>query len=414
MKKFWFKSAKLKLVLQTVSTVMLALILIGGGGAGGYYLRDLKAQEDAKLQADSGAVAGVDLSNFWQAWRIMDEKFYGGTDLTKQTDGAIAGMVSNLGDLYTNYLPPAQNKIFKADLSGHFGGIGAELEMRGGVITVVAPLQGTPAEAIGIKPLDVIYKINDQLTKGMNFNDAVNMIRGEAGTTVKLNIIRDGVEKPFDLTITRAMIELKSVVTEDLGSYSYIKVNQFYEDSGRLFRQYLEAAVKADKKGVVIDLRNDPGGLLEQAVAMIGMVLPDHPVSDNQDFKDRVAVKEKVKNGTVSSTKTVTTSVAPTMPLVVLVNNGSASASEIFAGAMQDYGRAKIVGNISFGKGSVQDLTDLSNGGSLKVTIAHWLTPLGSEINGVGIKPDVDVSLGKDEKMSSNDTQVKKALEQLP
>lgn len=394
-----------RLTLITV-LVLCQVLLLGGTAATAY-----KAGEQ---KAANGGDRSVNLSTFWQAWDLLDGKFYGETNDEKRLEGAISGMVAGLEDPYTVYLPPAEDDLFRADLQGSFGGIGAELEMRNQLLTIVAPLQGTPAEKAGLVAGDVIFKIDDKETATLNVTEAVGYIRGDKGTKVKLTIVRAGKEAPFEVELERDTIVVKSVVAEQIGTdqaIAYIKVNKFGDDTTDLLKAAFQDA--ATKKGIILDLRNNPGGYLYSAVEAIGMVIPTTITSDNADLRNRVALKERTKDGEEKAERATNRAIVPEVPLVVLINGGSASASEIFAGAMKDYGRAKLVGELSFGKGSVQDLVDLKNGGSIKVTIAHWLTPTGTEINGKGIEPDVKVVLPEDVSPSKDDVQVQEALKLL-
>lgn len=391
----------------------IVLLLIAGAGSTGYLI-GLK-------KGTGGIPKGISqedfakMSNFWDAWSILDTNFYGELDTTKRIDGAISGMTAGLGDPFTNYLPPKANKQFKSSIQGSFVGIGAELELKNGLITVIAPLADSPAEKADLRTGDVILKIDGQDAASMNFTDAIDSIRGEKGTIVTLTIARTGVDKNFEMKITRDTIVIKSVTQQDIadGQISYIKMNMFGLDTTDLYKGFLQKAVSENKKGIVLDLRNNPGGLLNSAVEEIGMVLPATIESDNEFLKDRIGVREKYKDRPESKLPSLSEPIADKIPLVILVNGGSASASEIFAGAMKDYNRAKLVGEKTFGKGSVQNVEDLSNGGSIKVTVAHWLTPLGSEIHGKGIEPDFTVALPEGAKPTADDAQVKKALELL-
>lgn len=369
--------------------------------------------------ADSVNVAESTPSNFglfWQAWNIVNDDFYGPKDDTKRIDGAIGGMVASLGDPHTVYLPPDQSKMFQDDLDGNFGGIGAVLSVKNGELTVVSALDGTPAQKAGLQGQDVITEIDGKKTGELSFNDAVEKIRGEKGETVKLTIVRSGVADPFVVPIKRDTIVVKSVETSTIGTNNetaYIKVNQFGEDTTGLLKSAFTDAKNSNKKGIVLDLRNNPGGYLESAISTIGMIIPNSPASSEQNLKDRIAVLERDKSGGEQKHKASGEAIIPEMPMVVLVDSGSASASEIVAGALKDYKRATIVGVTTYGKGSVQELHDLSNGGTVKVTVAKWFTPLGVGIDGKGITPDVIVKLPDQVVSSKSDIQVQKALEIL-
>ncbi|HSI20885.1 MAG TPA: S41 family peptidase [Verrucomicrobiae bacterium] len=386
------------------AAVLVCALLVAGGVGVGYVL----GQRQSVAAGDK-----ADLGTFWKAWGIIDKKFFGDTSTEKRLEGAISGMVAGLGDPYTTYLEPKQNKVFQEDLQGSFGGIGSELSVKSGQLVIMSVLDDTPSSRAGLRANDVIISIDGAETADMSFVDAIDKIRGDEGSTVKLSIGREGEEKALAIDVIRDVIVVKSVITDKLGTnkdIGYIKVNQFGQDTSQAFRQALVDA--KDSKGVVIDLRNNPGGYLNASLQMIGMVLPQTPTKDDAVLGRRVGVTEKDKDGDkeLPAGRDI---ILDTMPLVILVNEGSASASEIFAGAMKDYARAKVIGVKTFGKGSVQELQELGNGGSIKVTVAKWYTPLGTGIDGTGIEPDMVVELPEDVTASKDDVQVKKALEIL-
>ncbi|CAN5158312.1 S41 family peptidase [soil metagenome] len=394
-----------------VALLVVVLLLVSGAGFTGYQLGTHNAGGAVTVSGDRPSLA-----TFWEAWNTLDKRFYGDTSSEKRMEGAISGMVAGLGDPYTTYLAPKQDDLFRSGLEGSFGGIGAELEVISELLTVVTPLQGTPAEKAGLLAGDIIIKIDGTETKTLSFLDAIDKIRGEKGTNVTLTVVRTGKDEAIDIVVTRDTITVKSVSSQNIGTndeIAYIKLNQFGADTSKLFGEALQKAVDDKKKGVVVDLRNNPGGFLDSAITTIGFVLPEEITSDNEFLKARTAVRETYKNKPDSRQVATNAPIAPTIPMVVLVNGGSASASEIFSGAMKDYGRATLIGQKTFGKGSVQDLVDLENGGSIKVTIAHWLTPLGTEINKKGVLPDKEVTLAEGEKISAQDSQVAAALAQL-
>lgn len=399
--------------LRTVQIVLGALILFAGGSIGGYAFAKSQQKKDSGVPAEH---SGVSLSSFWNAWDVLDSNFFGDLDNTKQVDGAISGMVASLGDPYTLYLDPKQDKIFRSDLEGSFSGIGTELVMKDGSLTVDSVLEGSPAQKAGVLPKDIILEIDGQKVAGMQFVDAIDKIRGPQGSTVSLTLLRADHDGNVKVTITRDTITVKSISTDTLGDQKdvgYIKINQFGQDTTTLVEAALKQAAKDNRKGLLIDLRNNPGGYLNSAADIIGMLLPDTVSSTEQKLKDRVAVLERDKKGNETPTKATTAAILPTVPIVVLVNANSASASEIFAGAMKDYKRATVLGVKTFGKGSVQNLIKLDNGGSIKVTIAKWFTPLGNGIDKKGVDPDVVVELPQGVTPSTSDVQVQKALQLL-
>jgi carboxyl-terminal processing protease len=402
--------------LKALAAALAVLLAMGSTGYVGYTLGQKHPSGGLSSSVPSDISTKADFSYFWKSWQIVNDKFFGTVDDTKRLNGAISGMVAGLGDPYTVYLAPSDNAIFQSSLKGEFDGIGAELTMKDNYVTVVSPLPGSPAEKAGIKAQDIITKVDDKKTADYTFNDVVNLIRGPKGTTVTLTIVRANVDKPLTITVTRDTIVIKSVSSDSVGAnkeYAYIKINEFGADTVDGVRTAMQTAVTQNKKGMIIDLRSNPGGYLDAAVQIIGMVIPNSVTSDKQPLKDRVAVITKDKQGGSTETRATNAAIADKLPLVVLVNGGSASASEIFSGAMKDYGRAKLVGTQTFGKGSVQDLVNLGNGGSIKVTVAKWFTPLDNGIDGKGITPDYIVDLPDGTTPSTSDAQMAKALDVL-
>lgn len=405
---------------RILASVLSVILLLSAGGVIGYqYGRYQTFRPPLGITGatnTSGSNDGANFGIFWQAWNAVDANFDGNTDPTKRLDGAIGGMVAGLGDQFTTYLPPTQNKLFASQLAGSFGGIGAELNVVSGALVVVAPLDGSPASKAGLKAQDVILKIDGTAAGSLSFDDAVNKIRGPKDSTVVLNILRAGVDKPFDVPVIRDTVTIKSVTTDKVGpqgEIAYIKVNEFGADTTGLFQTALQDVKNSTAKGLIIDLRDNPGGYLQGAADDIGAMLPETINSDKPLLAKRIAVQERFKDGHEQDDPAGLTSIVPTLPTVILVNGGSASASEIFSGAMRDYGRAKLVGTKTFGKGSAQDLFPLSNGGSVKITIAKWFTPLGIGIDGTGLQPDYTVTLPDSTQTSTSDAQVQKALEVL-
>lgn len=404
--------------LRALFVFSFLLILVAGSSSFGYILGQHNQLIPAVLKntTPTGGANQVDFSLFWNAWNLVDQNFYGDTTKTnKRVDGAISGMVSGLNDPYTLYLPPSEDQLFRTQIQGNFGGIGAELTVKNSLLTVVAALAGTPADKAGLHGQDVIIQIDGKKAADYTFDEAITHIRGEKGSTVVLQIARPGQEKPLTFNIVRDTITVKSVDSSDLGAdkqYAYIKVNQFGDDTETAFSDALKAAVANKKKGIIIDLRNNPGGLVKAVTDMIGFVIPAKPIGDPV-LQSRVALIERDKKGAEHQEESSTDPIADQTPMVILVNEGSASASEIFAGAMKDYKRAMVVGVKTFGKGSVQNLFGLPNGGSVKITVAKWFTPLGTGIDGTGITPDVVVELPENTSVSTSDPQAAKALELL-
>ncbi len=316
--------------------------------------------------------------------------------------GALKGFVAGVGDPYTVLLDPETAKEFDQQISGEFEGIGAEIAIKDGIVTVVAPLPDTPADKAGLLAGDKIYAVDGTEVIGMSLDKVVRMIRGPKGTEVTLLIVR-GDDEAKELIIARGVIELKSVKWSFRpDGLAYIELNSFNGDTTDLFNQAAAEIVAKKPKGIILDLRNNPGGLLDTAIDICSFWLDSE-----------VAVIERFGDGRETEYKTENKSPLKGFPTVVLINKGSASGSEILAGAFQDYGIATTVGEQSFGKGSVQVLKKLPDGSSIKVTIAKWLTPKGTSINDQGIAPDVAVEITKEDFDNKKDPQLDKAVELL-
>ncbi len=366
----------------------------------------------------------IDFSEFWDVWNRLSRSWIdrASMDPQKMVWGAITGMVNSLGDPYTTYLPPKDNKDFKDQLGGSFQGIGAELGLKDGHIVVIAPLKGNPAEKAGILAGDAILKVDGADTSNWSVNDAVAKIRGPGGTTVKLTILHDGAAKTVDISIVRSTIIVPSVtswvksvraITEISGTPSfqtlsakgetiaYIHLSQFGDTSNSDWdKAVTDMLASGSVKGLVFDLRNNPGGYLDGAVYI------------SSDFiKSGTVVSQVNSDGTRQDYPVVRRGRLLDIPVVVLINKGSASAAEITAGALRDYKRATIVGETSFGKGTVQTPEDLSDGSSVHITTGRWLLPNGDSIAKKGITPDVAVAW--DGLSASADAQLAKAVELL-
>ncbi len=356
----------------------------------------------------------LDFSLFWDAYNKLQQYFVDPSKIDNQkiTYGAISGMTSSLGDPYTSFFDPEQAKRFEQDLSGSFSGIGAEIGVRKGAITIVAPLKSTPAEKAGLKSGDIITKINNEDTTNMTSDEAVNLIRGERGTTVTLTIYREDWGETKDIIITRDTIVVPSMALSILAStgeaggkddnVAYIQIFQFDENLGSDFKKAATQILQSNAKKIVLDLRDNPGGYLEMAQNVAGWFLKTGEVVTTEDYGDNREsdIYYAQGNGSLSD-----------YPTVVLINEGSASASEILAGALRDNRSVKLVGQKSFGKGSVQEVINLSDGSFLKITIAKWLTPKGASISEVGLTPDVKVEITEKDIEAQKDPQLNKALE---
>ncbi|MDA1038371.1 MAG: S41 family peptidase [bacterium] len=320
----------------------------------------------------------VDFRLFWETWNHLKDSYYRQPVSDKDLFyGALKGLVAGVEDPYSVFFDPEETQIFTQELEGSFGGVGMEIGIREDQLQVIAPLPGTPAEAAGLRTGDKIFAIDGEDTVGMSVGEAVFLIRGEKGTTVVLTISHNGFATVEDVAVVRDKIQIDSVKMEIEDGVAVISIATFNEDAISLFGEAVQEVLTKDVKGIILDLRNDPGGLLEAAMEISSEWANGRPV-----------VIQRVK-GVEHAYKGSGVPRLSGIPTVVLVNGGSASASEIVAGALQDYDLATIVGEVTFGKGSVQDYQLLSDKSSVKITIAEWLTPNGNSIHENGIQPDI-------------------------
>jgi len=343
----------------------------------------------------------VDFSLFWEVFNKIEEKYPGEINRQNLVYGAIKGMVAALADPYSSFFAPGEFKEFLEDLTGQFEGIGIEISQKQNKFLIVAPLDGSPAQKAGLKAGDEILKIDGVETSLMTFEEVISKIRGKKGTEVTLTILRQGWGTPRDFTIKRGVIKVESVSYQLLeGRIGYLKISQFGDDTIPLLKKYLKTIEKDKPAGIILDLRNNPGGYLDGAVDVASVFLP----------AGKVVVIEQDKSGERDEKKTTLSPSLQNYKVVVLINKGSASGAEIVAGALKDWERATLVGEITFGKGSVQELEQLPNNAALRLTIAKWLTPKGTEINGAGIAPDVAVA---ETEVAGQDPQLDKAKQLL-
>ncbi|MBI2042565.1 MAG: S41 family peptidase [Candidatus Nealsonbacteria bacterium] len=391
---------------RKVIVIFLAAAILSSFGVGFYFgkMRIPATPPEGVLNAELGKPDGVDFSLFWQAWRVLEENYVDKDqiDYQQMIFGAVSGMINSVGDPYTLYMPPEDTKIFKEDVSGAFQGVGMEIGIRDNQLTVIAPLEGTPADRAGLRAGDKIAAINGTSTQGMSTDKAVKLIRGPRGSEVVLTIFRDGWKKTTDFTIIRDVIEIPSIkleIKED--RIAYLKLYQFSEAARSSFKESAVDIINSKADRIVLDLRNNPGGYLEVAQYIAGWFLQEGELVAIEDFGQNIEDKEYRANGPSNLLD---------YPLVILINKGSASASEILAGALKDNRSVRLVGEQSFGKGSVQTLEDLDKG-SLKVTVARWRTPNGTLINGTGLTPDVEVGLTDEDFENDLDPQLDRAIE---
>ncbi len=347
----------------------------------------------------------VDFALFWKVWEILKEKFVDQSklDAKQMLYGAIDGMLASTGDPYTTFFDPKEKEDFQEDMTGNFEGIGAEMAIKDEILTIVSPLEGTPAERVGLLPGDKILKIDDEPTTNMDVEEAVRRIRGPKGTSVTLNIYHEGDEEPKDIVVPREVIHVKSLRFEmKEGDIAYIRLNRFGDETADEFERAVRSAVGAKAQGLVIDLRNNPGGLLTSAVDIASFLLPEKSV----------VVIEENGRGDRKELKTHSGDIFSELPTSVIINGGSASASEILAGALRENrDNVRLIGEQSFGKGSVQELVSVTRDTAVKITVAKWLTPKGNQINKIGIAPDDKVSVTREQVTNKEDPQLQKAIE---
>ncbi len=352
----------------------------------------------------NGFSEDVDFALFWETWDELKESYIDSSDITDKQlfYGALRGMVAAVGDPYTVFMEPKVAHEFSDDLAGTFEGIGAEIGIKQDILTIIAPLPDMPAEKAGLMAGDKVFAIDEESTVGISIDEAVSKIRGEKGTEVLLSIAREGEEGLLEIGIKRGKIIVKSIKTELLEDDIFvIKVSNFNNDTEMLFSEAVREAIDKEAKGIILDLRNNPGGYLETAIEMASEWVEDGLIVVEQ-FSDEESKNEHLARGRAR---------LQDFPTVVLVNRGSASASEIVSGALQDHEEALIVGETTFGKGSVQTVAKFQDGSSLKVTIAKWLTPNGTSINDEGVEPDLVVGYTLEDYQAGLDPQRDIAIE---
>lgn len=350
----------------------------------------------------------ADFSPFWKVWNEMNEKYPSASKISDQARvyGAISGLVSSLNDPYSVFFTPEETKSFEEEIAGNFDGIGMEVGMKDKILTVIAPLKDTPAYRADIKSGDKILKIDKKVTSGLTIEEAIKLIRGTKGTAVTLTIFREGNKEPKEIKIIRDTINIPTLDTElRKDGIFVVKLYSFSANSANLFRDAMKKFVESGSDKLLLDLRGNPGGYLDAAVDMASWFLKGGQTIVMEDYggnKDQEIFRSKGYD--IFNDK---------LKFVVLIDGGSASASEILAGAMQDNKRAKIVGSQSFGKGSVQQVIDITSDTILKITVAKWLTPNGTSISEKGLTPDYPVEITKKDLEDKKDSQMNKAVDLL-
>ena len=352
--------------------------------------------------------APADFSQFWKAWNIINEKYiptkHKAVSNQEKVWGAISGLANSLGDPYTYFLPPQEKSLFEQDVSGSFGGVGMQIGMKDGLITVIAPLKGSPAERAGIKKGDKVMNIDNATTTEMTIDKALYLIRGEIGKSVKLTLAREGTEGFFDVSVVREAIQVPTIDTEKRDDVFIIRLYGFPATGADLFKGALRDFAQSGADKLILDLRGNPGGYLEVAVDMASWFLPEGKTIVSEEEKDGLGQVWRSKGYNVFGDN---------FHFVILVDGGSASAAEILAGALEQHGIATLVGMKTFGKGSVQELVPITTDTSLKITIARWITPNGTNLSDGGLEPEVKVDFTKEDAEKGRDPQLDKAIEVL-
>jgi carboxyl-terminal processing protease len=403
----------LKITLIVLAIVFLAVASFSGGFVVGHWLpQTIRPSQQAVVPSPSTeqqSATPTDLQTlfkpFWEAWNIVHEQYVDQpVNDVALMQGAIRGMMEALGDRHSSYMDPQTFEQANQELSGEYEGIGAYVDTTTDYLTVISPMPGSPAERAGLQAGDRIIAIDGEDMTGVDPELARRKVLGPAGTTVRLTVQREGEEKPLEITITREHIIVKSVNGKMLDhGIAYIQLVTFGDKTSQELKQTLTELLAQNPKGLILDLRNNGGGYLNTAVDVASQFLSSGVVLYEQYGDGRKIAYDVVPGG-----------LATDIPMVVLINEGSASASEIVAGALQDYGRAKLVGVTSYGKGSVQNWVPLSdNQGAVRVTIAKWLTPKERTIHGKGLTPDVVVEMTKEDYQAKRDPQLDKAVEVL-
>ena len=385
-------------LVKVFSLAIAAVVLFGSGlviGRG-----DVSFGGPKPLPSNAGLTTRLDYSSVNELYQILKNRYDGKLTNAQLVDGLKTGLVEATGDPYTEYFNPKEAKAFNDELNGSFTGIGAELGTNADKnIVIVSPLSGYPADKAGLKPKDIIAVINGKSTEGISLTQAVRLIRGPAGTEVKLTILR-GSER-LDLKIIRAQITFPSVEYSIEGDVGYLKVSQFNSTTVQLATKAAQQFKNKGVKGIILDLRSNPGGYLQGSIDIAGLWLD----------KGQVVVQERRGSTVVGTDYAKGNNLLKGLPTAVLINEGSASASEITAGALRDNKAATLVGTKTFGKGSIQQVEKLPDGSELKVTIARWYTPKGVNIDKQGIKPDITVTLSDEDVKTERDPQKDKAFQ---
>lgn len=400
-------------IQQKISRISLyVLVLCGVFYAGSLYgkssIPSIEKVYGVENKNSPDSLTSVDFEPFWKVWNEIDEKSPDAKNIDSQARvyGAVKGLMSSLNDPYSVFFTPEESKMFNDTIAGEFGGVGMEVGIKDKILTVIAPLKDTPAYKANIKSGDKILKINNVETNDMTIDKAISLIRGQKGTSVTLNIYHEGDKKPQDVTIIRDTIVTPTIdsVMRDDGVY-VISVYNFSANVAQLFKDSIQKFATSGSDKLIIDLRGNPGGYLDAAISMSSWFLPSGKTVVMEDFGDKADKQIHRSLGYDIFTNKV--------KIVILVDGGSASASEIMAGALHDNGKATLVGEKTYGKGSVQEVIPITKDTSAKITVAKWLTPNGISISKEGITPDVVVPITDKDVDAKIDPQMAKAIEIL-
>ena len=393
---------------------LIGVVFFGGGLLSGVYISEQNAVPEPFTGIFTSELdkppTEVNFTPVWRAWNILEKKFVPATTTNPVTEekkiwGLISGLTDSFGDPYTSFFPPEEAQIFKEDISGSFEGVGMEIAIRDEVIVVVTPLKGSPAIKAGLRAGDKILEIDGKSTRGMPTEAAVKLIRGKGGTPVRFLVGRAETKEPFSVTVVRDVIQIPTIETSEENGIFTIALYNFSANSPQLFREALRAFVESKDTKLILDLRGNPGGYLEAAVDMASWFLPSGKIVVSEDQgKNGEPVMHRSRGYDVFN---------ESLKMAVLVDRGSASASEILAGALQEHGVAKLIGERTFGKGSVQELVPITSDTSLKVTVARWMTPQGRSISEHGLDPDIEVKRTAEDVAAEKDPQMDRAITYL-
>lgn len=393
---------------RSFATILLVAIFFGLGTYIGFNKRPEINKVTDLLNKETAVTTEADFSPFWKVWNSINEKYPNANkvDDQKKIYGAMAGLVNSLDDPYSVFFNPEEAKLFEEDIQGNFGGVGMEIGKKDKILTVIAPLKNTPAYRANIKSGDKIIKIDDTLTSDISVDKAIKLIRGDVGTTVRLTIFHEGDVEPREIKIVRDTINIPTIDTElRKDGIFVIRLYSFSANSANLFRDALKEFTMSKSDKLLLDLRGNPGGYLDAAVSMASWFTEGGKTIVTEDYGNSEKPKVFRSQGyNIFSND---------LKFVILLDGGSASASEILAGAMQDYKKALLVGEQSYGKGSVQEVVKVTSDTILKITVAKWLTPNGNSISQKGLTPDYLVSFTNKDIENKNDPQLNKAVELL-